>query len=74
MDPNPVRCRIPDLLLRIGKDQQWLAEISHKSKTQISDYCTLRKVMNIRTAALLAHFLKCSIDDIYEWDIRQQKK
>lgn len=74
MDPNPVRCRIPELLKRIGKDQQWLADLTGKSKTQISDYCTLRRVMNIRTAALLAYHLRCNIDDIYVWDIWQQKK
>ncbi|GKU76893.1 helix-turn-helix domain-containing protein [Paenibacillus sp. L3-i20] len=74
MDPNPVRCRIPELLLKIGKDQQWLAGVTKKSKTQISDYCTMRKTMNFRTAALISHFLKCKIDDIYDWDIQQQEK
>ncbi|ANY67276.1 hypothetical protein BBD42_12940 [Paenibacillus sp. BIHB 4019] len=73
MDVYPVRCRIPDLLLRIGKDQQWLADQSGKSKTQISDYCTMRKVMNFRTAVLLSHYLKCKVDDIYVWNIQQQK-
>lgn len=70
MELVPVRCRIPELLLRIGKDQQWLADVSDKSKQQISDYCTMRKTMNIRTAAFLAFYLKCQIDDIYEWEWR----
>jgi hypothetical protein len=71
MEPVPVRCRIPQLLNRIGKDQQWLADMTFKSKSQISDYCTLRKVMNLRTSALIAHYLKCKIDDIYVWEFRQ---
>jgi putative transcriptional regulator len=74
MDIYPVRCRIPDLLLRIGQDQQWLAAQTDKSKTQISDYCTMRKVMNFRTAVLISFHLKCQVDDIYEWNILQQKK
>jgi len=71
MEPVPVRCRVPTLLKRIGKDQQWLADVTGKSKSQISDYCTLRKVMNIRTAVLIAHYLKCTLDDIYVWEFRQ---
>jgi DNA-binding XRE family transcriptional regulator len=71
MEPVPVRCRIPYLLNRIGKDQQWLADVTGKGKAQISDYCTMRKVMNLRTAVLLAHYLKCQIDDIYVWEFRQ---
>lgn len=74
MEPYPIRCRIPELLLKIGKDQQWLADMTGKSKSQISDYCTLRKVMNLRTAVIMAFFLKCKIDDIYVWDTRQLKK
>ncbi|WP_143810371.1 helix-turn-helix transcriptional regulator [Paenibacillus sp. MY03] len=71
MEPVPVRCRVPTLLKRIGKDQQWLADVTGKSKSQISDYCTLRKVMNIRTAVLIAHYLTCTLDDIYVWEFRQ---
>lgn len=72
MELVPVRCRIPELLNRIGKDQQWLADQSDKGRQKISDYCTMRSIMNLRTAALLAYYLKCEIDDIYIWEWQQK--
>lgn len=71
MEFIPVRCRIPDLLFRLGKDQQWLADVTGKAAQKISDYCNMRTIMNLRTAKLIAHFLKCDIGDLYVW--RQQK-
>jgi len=69
LEPVPVRCRIPELLIKIGKDQQWLAIQTGKQKQKISDYCNMRGgIMNLKTAALLAHYLKCSIDDLYVWE------
>ena len=72
MELVPVRCRIPELLARIGKDQQWLGDVSEKGSQKISDYCNMRSVMNLRTAALLANHLKCNIDELYVW-VWQQK-
>ncbi|RCW44270.1 putative transcriptional regulator [Paenibacillus prosopidis] len=72
MELVPVRCRVPELLYRMGKDQQWLADKSGKGRQKISDYCTMRSIMNIRTAALLAYYLKCEIDDIYVWEWQQK--
>lgn len=72
MEPVPVRCRIPELLDRIGKDQQWLADVTDKGPQKISDYCNLRTVMNLRTATLMAHYLNCMIDDIYDWEWQQK--
>jgi len=68
----PIRCRIPELLIKIGKDQQWLSISSGKSKQQISDYCTLRSIMNLRTAALIANIIGCRIDDLYIWEWQQK--
>lgn len=70
MEYEPVKCRVPELLLRIGKDQQWLSDISDLSKQRISDYCTLRKVMNLRTAVLISRCIGCSMDDLYVWERR----
>lgn len=72
MELVPVRCHIPDLLVRIGKDQQWLADESGKGPQKISDYSNLRSIMGLRTAALMARLLKCSIDDIYDWEWQQK--
>lgn len=68
MELVPVRCRVPQLLIKIGKDQRWLANESGKAESKISDYCAMRSIMNLRTAALLARILKCKIDDIYVWE------
>lgn len=66
----PVKCRVPDILIRIGKDQKWLADQTGKSQQKISDYCNLRDVMNLRTAAHIAFVLRCKIDDLYVWEQR----
>lgn len=62
-----VRCRIPDLLFRIGRTQSWLAEETGISKQRISAYVNLRVVMTIQIAKIIANVLKCNIDDLYEW-------
>jgi ParB-like chromosome segregation protein Spo0J len=67
---EPVRCRIPELLAKKGKDQQWLADMSGKAKSKISDYCTKREIMSLRTAALIARVIGCKIDDLYVWEWR----
>lgn len=68
MELEPVKCCIPDLLLRIGKDQQWLVIETGLPKQRISDYCTLRKVMNLRTAVLISKTIGCHIEELYEWE------
>lgn len=72
MEFVPIRCRIPELLKRIGKDQQWLADQSGRSRQKISDYCNLRSIMSMATAKALANELNCSLDELYEWK-RQPK-
>lgn len=64
-----VRCRIPELLFRIGKTQNWLADISGISKQRISAYVNLRVIMTIPVAKQVAFVLKCHIDDLYEFRI-----
>lgn len=71
MEPIPIHCRIPELLKRLGKNQQWLADVTKISKTHISDIVHLRlDNMRIKRAKLLAHHLKCSMDDLFEWEWR----
>lgn len=71
MDLVPVRCRIPALLKRIGKNQQWLADMLGVKKQTISDITNMRyKDMSLRRAALIAHYLQCSIDELHEWEWR----
>ncbi|KKO51106.1 helix-turn-helix transcriptional regulator [Paenibacillus sp. DMB20] len=70
MEFYPVRCRIPDHLKRIGKNQQWLADMTGMSKQTISDIINLRHAnITIKKAALIAYYLNCKIDDLFvmEW-------
>lgn len=81
MELVPVRCRIPDLLVRLDRkqpatsqikiNQQWLADKISVSKQQMSDYVNLRTgIMSIQRAALIAYHLDCQIDDLFEWEWR----
>ncbi|MCM3130987.1 helix-turn-helix transcriptional regulator [Paenibacillus sp. MER 78] len=71
MDLIPVRCRIPDLLERKGKNQQWLAEKTGMRKQRISDIVHLRMDnISIKRAALIAYHLECRLDDLFEWEWR----
>ncbi|MFF2016269.1 helix-turn-helix domain-containing protein [Paenibacillus sp. NPDC058177] len=80
MELVPVRCRIPELLVRranmepptspIKINQQWLADSIDMSKQQLSDYINLRrKNMRLQKAHLIAYYLDCLVDDLYvmEW-------
>lgn len=69
MEPVPVRCRIPELLHRIGQNQQWLAFEIEVSESRISEICNLKEYnISIRRAKRIANSLGCSIDDLFEWD------
>jgi hypothetical protein len=66
---KPIRCRIPELLHSIGKNQQWLSEQSGYSRQRISDICTMRDevVISLVTAYYISTIIDCLIDDLYEW-------
>lgn len=72
MVPVPIRCRIPELLEQIDRDQQWLADMTGMSKQQISDYVRMRNLLGIAKAKQLARILKCHVEDLYEWDAREE--
>ncbi|WP_445935900.1 helix-turn-helix transcriptional regulator [Paenibacillus sp. FSL L8-0696] len=68
MELVPVRCRIPEHLNRLGKNQQWLADVSGISKQRISEIVNLQKYnITITRAIILAHHLRCSVDDLFVW-------
>lgn len=68
MVPVPIRSRIPELLERIGRDQQWLADASGMSKQQVSDYVRMRYLLGIAKAKQIARLLNCHVEELYEWD------
>ncbi|WP_375104611.1 helix-turn-helix domain-containing protein [Paenibacillus sp. RS8] len=71
MELVPVRCRIPELLVRIDKKQQWLADKLGISKQQMSDIINMRyEDMTLKRAAMIAYHLDCQIEDLHEWELR----
>lgn len=72
MEPVPIRCRIPELLRKKGKTQQWLADQTGLSKQRISDYVQLRYIMRLPTAALIARMLNVHIDELHIWEWQQE--
>lgn len=64
---KPGRCLLKQCLHKIGKDQQWLSDVTGISKAQISMYVNRRRVMALETAMTIAGAIGCSIDDLYEW-------
>lgn len=75
MVPVPIRCLIPEHLEKIGKNQQWLADQSSISKSQMSDYIKMRRkvVLGLAKAKQIAKLLKLkSAEDLYLWDWREE--
>ena len=73
MELYPVRCRIPELLQKIGQNQEWLSEKTGIRKSRISEYVNLRiDNMSLKRAKLIAHYLKVHADELYDWGWRQE--
>lgn len=71
MELVPIRCRIPDLLVRVGKNQQWLADKLGIGKQQMSDIIRMRYPdMTLSRAANIAYHLDCQIEDLHQWELR----
>lgn len=81
MELVPVRCRIPELIKRLARNQpptsqivinqQWLADKIGISKQQMSDYINLRTPnMGLQRARLIAYHLDCLVDDLFVWEWR----
>lgn len=66
------RCLLQDLLDSRGMTRHQLSDLTGKSVTQISDYINgNRKTMSLSNAKIFATVLKCHIDDLYEWKIKE---
>lgn len=68
MELKPISCRIPELVHRIGKTQQWLADQSGMSKQQLSNYINMNNLMGLVNAKKIAVLLNVTIDDLYVWE------
>jgi len=69
---NPIRCRIPDILRSRGQTQTWLADRTGFSSQRVSDYCTMRRLMSLQVAKLIADELRVPIEDLYVWERQQE--
>lgn len=67
MGYKPGRCLLRIRLREIGKTQQWLAEQTKISKTQVSNYANNERYMSLGTAKTIATAIGCHIDDLYEF-------
>lgn len=70
---DPIRCRLPDILDKRGLERSWLVAKTGWSKSRISDYCTMRKMMSVPTARVIAKILKVRIEYLYVWEDEQQE-
>jgi DNA-binding XRE family transcriptional regulator len=71
MELVPIRCRIPELLERIDKNQQWLADMLGVSKQYVSNVINMRyKDIGYSRAMTFAYYLRCQMEDLFECEWR----
>lgn len=64
---RPGGCLLQKRLRERGMSQVDLSLATGLSESMISKYANNHKIMNLKTAKLIAEKLKCSIEDLYEW-------
>jgi DNA-binding Xre family transcriptional regulator len=67
-DPRVRRCRIPELLVKVGKIQVDLADHLGVTEAHISQVIKLKGNLSLVKLKKTAIYLNCGIDDLYEWD------
>lgn len=65
------KCLLQNLLNRRHMTQVDLSDLTGISKTQISEYIANTRKMSLANAKLIAYVLKCHMDDLYEWKIKE---
>jgi len=63
------KCLLMDLLIKQRMTQVDLAAKTGIDHRQINSYIHNKRKMNLKNAILIAYFLKCSVSDLYEWEI-----
>jgi putative transcriptional regulator len=64
------KCLLLHLLNQKHMTQTDLSALTGISKTQINEYISTARIMSLFNAKLIAHALKCQIDDLYEWELK----
>ena len=62
-----VKCLLSDRLRMADMNQNQLSEKTNIPKSQISEYVNNKHVMSLENAKIIAHVLKCNIEDLYQW-------
>lgn len=65
------KCLLLNILKRNYMTQVDLSMLTGISTTQINEYITNARGMSLANAALIAHFLDVSIDDLYDFKIKE---
>lgn len=68
MDPNPVKCLVPQHLRKMKKTQRWLAKRLGESEQQVSNYVNMERILGLIKAKKWATILGCTIDELYLWE------
>lgn len=64
------RCLLHEILEEKKMTRTQLCDLTGLSNTQISDYIGNRKGMSLKNAILISYYLKCRVEDLYEWVIK----
>lgn len=65
------KCLLLNIIRQRRMTQADLSVLTGISKTQINEYIANTRRMSLVNAKLIAHVLKCHIDDLYEWKIQE---
>ncbi len=63
------KCLLSDRRKKADLSQQQLSELTGIPKSQISEYENNKHGMSWRSAKIISLALKCSMDDLYEWEM-----
>lgn len=69
MDIVIERCHLYDIIYDRGLTPQQFADIVGTSKSQISEYNSLKYMIGSKNALLFSHVLKCTVNDFYSYRI-----
>jgi len=67
------RCLLLELLDKKRLSQADLASMTDISKSQINEYIKGVRSMSLHNAAIIAHALGCSIDNLNEWKLDKHR-
>lgn len=68
------KCLLSDRLSQARMTQQELADKLGVTKQQIHHYTSNNRIMTLPIAKNIAVVLRCEIDDLYEWNLVEERK